>query len=284
MSRLQGRRTVITGAASGIGEQTARLFVAEGATVVLADMDQARGEVIAGELGDQARFVTVDVAEEGAIERAIEESQAAFGGFDCIFNNAGNPGSIGRIEEIDMEMFDRTVAIHLRGVFLGIRAAARVMRPQGHGSIINTASVAGIQANFGGHDYSAAKAAIAHLTRTTANELGEDGVRVNAICPGGIATSIFGRGAGLDSHDAQHTVAVMEAVLADVAPMRRSGMPIDIAECALWLASDSSSFVNGQAIAVDGGLTTGPTYRTSRARTESMVGMLADIGSQNQQK
>ena len=284
MSRLQGRRTVITGAASGIGEQTARLFVAEGATVVLADMDQARGEVIAGELGDQARFVPVDVAEEGAIERAIEESQATFGGFDCIFTTAGNPGSIGRIEEIDMEMFDRTVAIHLRGVFLGIRAAARVMRPQGHGSIINTARVAGIQANFGGHDYSAAKAAIAHLTRTTANELGEDGVRVNAICPGGIATSIFGRGAGLDSHDAQHTVAVMEAVLADVAPMRRSGMPIDIAECALWLASDSSSFVNGQAIAVDGGLTTGPTYRTSRARTESMVGMLADIGNQNQQK
>jgi NAD(P)-dependent dehydrogenase (short-subunit alcohol dehydrogenase family) len=253
MSRLQGRRTVITGAASGIGEQTARLFVAEGASVVLADMDAARGEAIAAELGDQARFVVVDVAEEGAIERAIEESRSTFGGLDCIFNNAGNPGSLGRVEEIDMALFDRTIAIHLRGVFLGIRAAARIMRPQGHGSIINTASVAGLQANYGGHDYSAAKAAIAHLTRTTANELGEDGVRVNAICPGGIATAIFGRGAGLDSDDAQ---------------------------CALWLASDSSSFVNGQAIAVDGGLTTGPTYRTSRARTESMVGMLADIPNQ----
>jgi len=279
MSRLTGRRTVITGAASGIGEQTARLFVAEGASVVLADVDDERGVAIVDELGDGARFVHVDVAEEGAVERAIEESQSAFGGLDAIFNNAGNPGSLGRVEDVDMEMFDRTVAIHLRGVFLGIRAAARVMRPQGHGSIINTASVAGLTANAGGHDYSACKAAIAHLTRTTANELGEDGVRVNAICPGGIATSIFGRGAGLDGQAAQATVEVMATALADVAPMRRSGQPIDIAECALWLASDASSFVTGQAIAVDGGLTTGPTYRRSRARMESMVGVLADIGN-----
>jgi len=229
-----------------------------------------------------ALLVEVDVAEEGAIERAIDESVTTFGGLDVLFNNAGNPGSLGRVEDIDMALFDRTVAIHLRGVFLGIRAAARIMRPQGHGSIINTASVAGLRANYGGHDYSAAKAAIAHLTKTTANELGEDGVRVNAICPGGIATSIFGRGAGLDADAAESTIAVMEVVLADIAPMKRSGQPIDIAECALWLASDSSSFVNGQAIAVDGGLVTGPTYRTSRARTESMVPMLADMPNQVQ--
>jgi NAD(P)-dependent dehydrogenase (short-subunit alcohol dehydrogenase family) len=279
MPRLEGRHAVITGAASGIGEQTARLFVAEGATVVLADVDDRRGGAIAAELGDHARYVHVDVAVEGAVEAAIDESVSTFGGLDALFNNAGNPGSLGRVEDIDMELFDRTVAIHLRGVFLGIRAAARIMRPQGHGSIINTASVAGLQANYGGHDYSASKAAIIHLTHTTANELGEDGVRVNAICPGGIATSIFGRGAGLDGESAQKTVAVMEAVLGDVAPMKRSGQPVDIAECALWLAGDSSSFVNGQAIAVDGGLTTGPTYRNSRARTEAMVGMLADIGN-----
>jgi len=279
MPRLEGRHAVITGAASGIGEQTARLFVAEGATVVLADVDDRRGGAIAAELGDHARYVHVDVAVEGAVEAAIDESVSTFGGLDALFNNAGNPGSLGRVEDIDMELFDRTVAIHLRGVFLGIRAAARIMRPQGHGSIINTASVAGLQANYGGHDYSASKAAIIHLTHTTANELGEDGVRVNAICPGGIATSIFGRGAGLDGESAQKTVAVMEAVLGDVAPMKRSGQPVDIAECALWLAGDSSSFVNGQAIAVDGGLTTGPTYRNSRARTEAMVGMLADIGT-----
>ena len=280
MSRLEGRRTVITGAASGIGAETARLFVAEGASVVLADLEVQRGERLAAELGDRARFVEVDVAEEGAVERAIEESVGTFGGLDVIFNNAGNPGSIGRIEDIDMASFDRTVAIHLRGVFLGIRAAARVMRPQGHGSIINTASVAGLRANYGGHDYSAAKAAIAHLTVTAANELGEDDVRVNAICPGGIATSIFGRGAGLDADAAESTVGVIEAVLSDVAPMKRSGQPIDIAEAALWLASDASSFVNGQAIAVDGGLVTGPTYRSSRARTESLVGALVEVAEQ----
>ena len=280
MSRLEGRRTVITGAASGIGAETARLFVAEGASVVLADLEVDRGERLAAELGDRARFVEVDVAEEGAVERAIEESIGTFGGLDVIFNNAGNPGSIGRIEDIDMARFDRTVAVHLRGVFLGIRAAARVMRPQGHGSIINTASVAGLRANYGGHDYSAAKAAIAHLTVTAANELGEDDVRVNAICPGGIATSIFGRGAGLDADAAESTVGVIEAVLSDVAPMKRSGQPIDIAEAALWLASDASSFVNGQAIAVDGGLVTGPTYRSSRARTESLVGALVEVAEQ----
>ncbi len=279
MSRLEGRRTVITGAASGIGAQTARLFVAEGATVVLADVDDERGGSLAAELGDAARFVHVDVSAEGEIEQAIEESRGVFGGLDVIFNNAGNPGSIGRIDDMDVELFDRTVAIHLRGVFLGIRAAARVMRPQGHGSIINTSSVAALQANAAGHDYSAAKAAIAQLTVTAANELGEDGIRVNAICPGGIATSIFGRGAGLDAEAAQRTVAIMESALADVAPMPRSGLPVDIAECALWLAGDSSSFVNGQAIAVDGGLSTGPTYRSSRARMESMIGVLADIGN-----
>ena len=279
MARLEGRRTVITGAASGIGEATARLFVAEGASVVLADLDADRGARIAAELGAQARFVAVDVAEEGAVERAIEESVATFGGLDCIFNNAGNPGSLGRIEDVDAASFDRTVAVHLRGVFLGIRAAARVMRPQGHGSIINTASVAGLTANAAGHDYSAAKAAIIALTRTTANELGEDGVRVNAICPGGVATSIFGRAAGLDAEAAQETIGLMEAVLSDVAPMRRSGQPLDIAECALWLASDGSSFVNGQAVAVDGGLLTGPTYRSSRARMEAaMGGMGGDQG------
>jgi NAD(P)-dependent dehydrogenase (short-subunit alcohol dehydrogenase family) len=191
-----------------------------------------------------------------------------------LFNNAGNPGSVGGILEIDMAMFDRTVAIHLRGVFLGIRAAARVMRPQGHGSIINTSSVAGLQANYAGHDYSAAKAAIAHLTRTAASELGEDGIRVNAICPGAIATSIFGRAAGLEGEAAQATVDAMAVALSDLSPIRRSGRPLDIAEAALWLASDGSTYVNGQAIAVDGGMTTGPLYRQAHAGMEGLLQIL----------
>jgi NAD(P)-dependent dehydrogenase (short-subunit alcohol dehydrogenase family) len=270
MGRLEGLRTVITGAASGIGEATARLFVDEGASVVIADIDDDRGKRIADELGERARFVHADVSREEDVDSAIALAVDGFGGLDCLFNNAGNPGSIGGIADIEMATFDRTVAIHLRGVFLGIRSAARVMCPEGHGSIINTSSVAALAANYGGHDYSACKAAIAHLTRTTASELGEYGVRVNAICPGGIATSIFGRAAGLESEKAQSTVDAMAAVLNDIAPIRRSGQPIDIAETAVWLASDASSFVNGQIIAVDGGLSTGPLYRQQQ---QLMAGM-----------
>lgn len=263
MGRLEGKRAVITGAASGIGEATARLFIAEGATVVLADTDELRGKRIASELGDRARFVATDVSREADVDQAVATSVEAFGGLDIMFNNAGVPGSTGGIEEIEVETWDRTIAVHLRGVFLGIRAAARIMRPQGHGSIINTSSVAASRANMAGHDYSAAKAAITHLTETTANELGENGVRVNAVCPGAIATSIFGRAAGLDGEEAQQTVDFMATVLSDAAPIRRVGRPADIAETVLWLASDASGFVTGQAIAVDGGLLTGSLRRNA---------------------
>jgi len=262
MGRLEGTRAVITGAASGIGEETARLFVAEGASVVLADIDGERGPRIAAECGDRARFIRTDVSEEADVDGAVALAVEEFGGLDCMFNNAGNPGSIGGITDIEMAVFDRTVAIHLRGVFLGIRAAARVMRPQGHGSIINTSSVAGLAANYGGHDYSACKAAIAHLTRTAASELGESGIRVNAICPGGVAT-----------------VDTVSVALADMAPIRRSGQPIDIAEAALWLAGGSSSFVSGQALAVDGGLTTGPLYREQWAKVEGLAQFLLASGT-----
>jgi NAD(P)-dependent dehydrogenase (short-subunit alcohol dehydrogenase family) len=279
-NRLAGKRAVITGAASGIGEGTARLFIAEGASVVLADLDEKRGQRLAAELGERSRFVPADVAREGDIDEAVATCVTAFGGLDCLFNNAGNPGSTGGIEEIDVETFDRTVGVHLRGVFLGIRAAARVMRPQGHGSIINASSVAASRANLAGHDYSACKAAIAQLTLTTANELGEHGVRVNAVCPGGIATAIFGRAAGLEGDEAQRTVEFMSLALSDIAPIRRAGQPLDIAEAVLWLASDSSSFVTGQAIAVDGGLLTGSLRRNRVVSGDELLDLLRQAAAQ----
>lgn len=280
MGRLDGKRAVITGAASGIGEGAARLFVAEGASVVLADVDAGRGRRLAAELGERSRFVECDVSREGDIDRAVRTSVEAFGGLDSLFNNAGNPGSVGGIEEIDVESWDRTVAVHLRGMFLGIRAAARVMRPQGHGSIVNTASVAAYVANAGGHDYSACKAAVIQLTRTAANELGEQGVRVNAVCPGGIATSIFGRAAGLDPEQAQRTVEFMTAAMSNIAPIPRAGQPSDIAEAVLWLSSDASSYVNGQALAVDGGLLTGSVRRNSPLASGELLAMVRQAAGQ----
>ncbi len=274
MGRLDGKRAVITGAASGIGEGTARLFAAEGATVVLADLDSGRGERLATELGDSVRFLAADVAREGDVERAVTTSVEVFGGLDIMYDNAGVPGSTGGILDIDVATWDRTIAVHLRGVFLGIQAAGRVMRAQGHGSIISTSSVADRRANMAGHDYSAAKAAITHLTETAANELGEDGIRVNAVCPGAIATSIFGRAAGLDGETAQRTVGFMAAALGDVAPIRRVGLPADIAEAVLWLGSDASSFVTGQAIAVDGGILTGALRRNAQLSRGEMLELI----------
>jgi NAD(P)-dependent dehydrogenase (short-subunit alcohol dehydrogenase family) len=279
MSRLEGIRAVITGAASGIGEATARLFVAEGASVVMADIEDERGHAIASELGDRARYIQADVAVEGAVDAAVDLAVADFGGLDCVFNNAGIPGSIGAIEEIDVASFDRTVAVHLRGVFLGIRAAARVMRPRGQGSIINTSSVAALSAGYAGHDYSACKAAILQLTRTAANELGEDGIRVNAILPGAVSTAIYGRAVGLDAEQAQRTVDFMTVALSNAAPIRRAGTPNDIAEAALWLAGAGSAYVNGQAIVVDGGLTTGPLQRNRPVSREGLRDMLIQAAS-----
>lgn len=280
MGRLDGKRAVITGAASGIGEATARLFAAEGARVVLADVDDGRGARLASEIGERAVFVQADVSTELDIDLAVTTCVQEFGGLDVMFNNAGVPGSTGGIEEIDVATWDHTLGVHLRGVFLGIRAAARVMRPQGYGSIINTSSVAAFRANMAGHDYSAAKAAIRQLTVTTANELGEHGVRVNAVCPGAIATSIFGRAAGLDGETAQRTVDFMTVALSEAAPIRRTGQPIDIAEAVLWLASDPSAFVNGQAIAVDGGLLTGTPRRNRVVSTDDMFALLRDAAAE----
>jgi NAD(P)-dependent dehydrogenase (short-subunit alcohol dehydrogenase family) len=272
--RLDGKRSVITGAAGGIGEGTARLFVREGATVIVADVDDDRGQALAAELGDAARYVHVDVSEEGAIEAAIGASVAQFGGLDCVFNNAGVAGAPGSVEDMDAAHFDRVVSVNLRGVFLGIRAAARVMRPQGHGSIVSTASVAGVLANYGGHDYSATKAAVLSLTRTAANELGEHGVRVNAVVPGAIATAIFGRAAGLSDDDAQASTELAGRAIANAAPIPRTGLPSDVAEAVLWLASDASSYVNGIALPVDGGILTGPLYRDRQPRRAALLDAL----------
>ena len=196
MTRLKGKVALITGGASGIGEATVRLFVEEGASVMVADIQDDRGKRLADELGARAGYVHTDVSQEGHVKAAVEETCRRFGRLDCIFNNAGYGGVGGKIEDVSADGFDATIGVLLRGVFLGMKHAAPVMKKQGAGSIISTASVAGLRTGLGPHIYSAAKAAVIHLTHSVAMELGEHGVRVNCICPGAIATPIFGKSHG----------------------------------------------------------------------------------------
>ena len=282
MGRLEGKVAVITGGASGIGEGTVRLFAAEGARVVIADIQDARGEKLAEELGTATAYQHADVAQEADVAAAVDFAVRKFGRLDCMYNNAGFGGVTGPIDELDMAEYDRTMAVLLRGVFCGVKHAARVMKKQGSGSIVSTASVAGVGAIFGPQVYSVAKAGVIHMTKAVAVELAPLGVRVNAICPGGIATPIFGKGMGLTVEQADATVEVMKVALAGAQPIKRAGLPSDIAEAALWLASDASSFVTGQALIVDGGITLAPagpfggdrSEMTPEQRREQFVSML----------
>jgi len=270
MTRLASKVALVTGGGSGIGEATVRLFVAEGASVVIADIQDERGHRVAEELGARASYVHADVSREADVEAAVGETVRRFGRLDCIFNNAGYGGVGGRIAEVPVAGFDETMGVLVRGVFLGMKHAVPVMKAQGGGSIISTASVAGLRTGLGPHVYSAAKAAVIHLTRSVAMELGEHNVRVNCICPGGIATPIFGKGLGMSVEEADALVPLMKGVLENVQPIKRAGLPEDIAQAALWLASDDSTFVNGEALVVDGGLSGGRSWSESQFRRAAL--------------
>jgi NAD(P)-dependent dehydrogenase (short-subunit alcohol dehydrogenase family) len=265
MARLDGKVAAITGGASGIGEATVRLFAAEGARVIVADVQDDRGARLAAELGANVTYVRTDVRDEGQVERAVAEAVGRWGRLDCMFNNAGAVGVAGGIEAISAAGFDETMALLVRGVLFGMKHAAPVMRRQDAGSIVSTASVAGLRGGWGPHVYSAAKAAVIQLTRSVALELAPHGVRVNCICPGAIATPIFGTSLGLAPDAVDRSVDAVKAPLAAMHPIGRAGVPEDIAHAALWLASDESAFVTGQAIAVDGGATAGRPWSQNRA-------------------
>ena len=265
MGRLDGKVAVITGGASGIGEASARLFVGEGARVLISDIQDEKGLLLVDELGESAEYLHADVTRDADVKAAIDRALNRFGRLDCMFNNAGIAGPTGPIEKVTVEGFDEAVGVLLRGVFLGIKHAAPVMKSQGSGSIINTSSVAGIRTGYGNHVYSAAKAAVIQLTRSVAMELGECGVRVNCICPGFIATPLIGRAGGLSQQEADKMVGEIEAAFENAQPIRRPGLPLDIARAALWLASDESSFVNGHALVVDGGVVGGRSWSDYKA-------------------
>ncbi len=256
--RIDGKVAVITGGASGIGEGSVRLFAEEGGRVVVADIQDERGHALVESIGGDTSFVHADVSVEAEVQGAVAHAVDRFGRIDAIFNNAGFAGTLGSITEVEEAEYDQTMDGLLKGVFFGIKHAARAMQAQGDGgSIVSTASVAGVDAGNGPSVYSVAKGAVMHLTKVAAYELGEFNIRVNCICPGGIATPIFGKSIGLSAEDADKTVEAMAQVMGQAQPIRRSGRPSDIAHAALWLSSEDSSFVTGHALIVDGGLTLG---------------------------
>jgi len=254
MGRLDNKIAVITGGASGIGKGSVKLFVEEGARVVFGDIQDDLGKALADELGPNAIYLHTNVRKESDIKALIDLAVKEFGRLDIMFNNAGFGGAAGPIEGIPTDAFDVTIEVLLRSVFLGIKLAVPVMKQQKSGSIISSASVAGLRTGMGPHLYSACKAAIIQLTHTTAAELGEFGIRVNSICPGGISTAIFGRGLGLSQVQAERFAQFVQLALKEMQPIQQAGLPVDIAKAAVWLASEESSFVSGHALVVDGGL------------------------------
>ncbi len=257
MGSLEGKIAVVTGGGSGIGAATVDHFVAEGARVVVADIDVAGGEEVASRHGEAAMFVPTDVSISDQVARAVDTAVETWGGLDCIFNNAGHPGAAGGVTEVDPDAWDDTMAVLLKGVMLGIRHSVPHMRNRGGGSIINTASVAGLRVGYGPMTYSVAKAAVIHLTRMAAAELAGDGIRVNAICPGGINTPIFTRFEGMTDELRPLVEQFMAQNMPNMQPIRRAGEPSDIAAAAVYLAGDGASFVTGHHLVVDGGLIMG---------------------------
>jgi NAD(P)-dependent dehydrogenase (short-subunit alcohol dehydrogenase family) len=270
---------VITGGTSGIGARTAELFAAEGATVIIAGRRRDVGEALAARLGPAVSFVPADVSVEADVENMIRNALDRFGRVDCLINNAGDFCFDGSVATLDLDQFQHTMAVHVGGVVAGMKHVAPVMLRQGSGSIINVASIGGRLAGWTGLGYSAAKAAVLHLTRCAAVELGQHGVRVNSISPGPILTGIFGKGAGMDPGDADRDAGRLEpiftAALGNWQAIPRAGITDDVAPAALWLASDASSFVNGHDLVVDGGISAGRPASVSAAEGAALAQILA---------
>jgi len=271
MGRLDGKVAIITGAASGIGRGTAIRFAGEGAAVVIADLNAEGGEAAVRdckENGGRAVFQKADVSAEAEIKALVARAIKEFGRLDVIYNNAGIGGAVGPLEQITALDWDKSFAVLMRSVFLGMKYAVPELRKAGGGSIISTASVAGIRGFNGLHAYCAAKAGVVNLTRSAALEFAKDKIRVNCICPGGINTPILHRNQpGMKD--------AMEQWMAHGQPLQRAGHPEDIANMALFLASDDSNWVTGQAMVVDGGLTIGSQFFESPNAPRQQTGIPA---------
>lgn len=259
-NRLQGKIAVITGACSGIGLATLELFVAEGAQVVAADLQEDIGRELEKKFSGAVTFTPCDVTQPPQIKAAIDAAVAGFGGLDILFNNAGRGGSTAGVENFDVDGWDQTHALLLRAVAAGTSYAVPHMKQRGGGAIINTSSISALQTGYAPIAYSVAKAGVLHYTRMAAQELSQHKIRINAVVPGFIATSIFGQGLGMDAGQAHQFAQTVAQRSGSANPIGRSGLPRDIAEAVLFFASDAAGFVTGTHLTVDGGLTMGPRH------------------------
>ncbi len=256
MGDLDGRVAVVTGGANGIGRATVELFVAEGARVVVADLDEDAGQEVASSLGSDVAFVRTDVGDRASIEALVDAAVDRFGGLDVMYNNAGVSGVPRRFLKDTLADFEHVIGVSLMGAMLGSQAAARRMVEQGRGgAIVNTASLAGITPGAGVMSYRVAKAGVIHFTRCLALEVAEHGIRVNAVAPANIATAINAQ------FDMGRTIEMTQ-------PLARHGTPADAAQAVLFLASDRAAQVTGMVLPVDGGTSVGiPIQRMAEIMT-----------------
>jgi NAD(P)-dependent dehydrogenase (short-subunit alcohol dehydrogenase family) len=275
--RLDGKVALITGGASGIGLGTVELFVAEGAKVIAADIQDEKGAMLEKRFPDKVAYAHCDVTSEADIEAAVKKAKSEFGGLDILFNNAGISDRMTSIGEITADGWSWIFDILVRGPALGMKHAVPLMLERGGGSIINTASIAGLQAGFGPIAYSTAKAGVIHMSRVAAAQLSPQKIRVNAICPGLIATSIFGASFGLPREVADQMAARVAENAAQAQPVPKAGLPDDIAQAALYLASDAAAFVSGTHLVVDGGITVGGRHSWDASMVSPFATILGDL-------
>lgn len=262
MTRIDGKTAVVTGSANGIGRAMARAFAAAGGNVVVSDVLVEDGERTVREIaesGGTAMFIAADVSDIAQAEHLIANTVERFGGIDILANNAGIGGGQLRLHEVPAEDFDRVIDVNLRGTFLCSKFAIPHFLARGDGRIINTASTYGLIGAPKAPAYCASKGAIINLTRQMAVDYGPDGIRVNAICPGYIDTGLGRRGPRLTAEEFAAATAIREKA-AGMQPLGRQGLPAEIADVAVFLASDAASFMTGSIVTVDGGCVTTFNY------------------------
>lgn len=271
---LTDKVAVVTGGCSGIGLATVEAMIAAGARVVIADIQRDSGAALEASFEGRAAFALCDVTRESDIERAIALAVSRFGGLDILFNNAGAACTRATLEDMQAAEWDAAFAMLLRGPMLGSKHAVPAMRKRGCGVIINTASVAALEAGFGPLAYSVAKAGLLHLTKLNAATLGRDNIRVNVLLPGMIATGIVG--VGQPAAVAAELTRRVATRAHDIQPIPRAGLPEDIASAVIYLASDAGRFVSGAQFTIDGGLTTGHRHAWDPATASPFVEMLKE--------